>query len=107
MTTLKETIAKNQADDKSARSINREGMHCARQNQAQLALQKFREAARLMPRNPDYKLNAVQIILTDDSMQTDAKLLQEAREYLDSISLENTGARWRLFKKMKAMLSDE
>jgi CheY-like chemotaxis protein/cytochrome c-type biogenesis protein CcmH/NrfG len=104
METIHEQVAVNQVNDKSARSCNREGMGFANQKQAEAALLKFREAIELNPRNPDYALNATQIILTDETMKHDPKFIDEAKTYLQSITLEQSGTRWRLFKKLNSML---
>ena len=103
----KESIAREKVNDKSARQVNREGLTSARANQPAKALEKFREAINLMPQNPDYKLNAAQIILTQQSMLNDPAIVDEARRYLDSMSLQHTGTRWRLFRKLKEMLPDD
>lgn len=107
MQVIKEDIERDKVNDKSSRTVNREGMNLARQNNPREALDKFREAIRLMPYNANYSLNASQIILTDEAMKKDPKLILEASKYLDSISLEHTGTRWRLFKKLKEMLNDD
>lgn len=107
MRVIEEDIAKDKVNDKSARTVNREGMKFARENKPQQALEKFREAIRLMPYNSNYPLNASQVILTDEDMKDDRKLIAEARKYLQSISLEHTGTRWRLFKKLNELLNDD
>jgi CheY-like chemotaxis protein/Flp pilus assembly protein TadD len=107
MQVIKQEIVQHEQNDKSARAVNREGLDLARDKNIPQALDKFREAIRLMPRNPNYKLNAVQLLLTDPNLKTDANAIAEAREYLDTINLEHTGKRWRLYRKLKEFLPDE
>ena len=107
MDVLKVEIAEHDKKEKSAREVNREGLELARQNDMERALDKFREAIRLMPQNPNYKLNASQILLTGQGFSDKPESISEARGYLDSIDLEHTGRRWRLYRKLKEYLPDE
>ncbi len=105
MQSLKVEIAQHEKNEKSAREVNREGLDLAKQKDLVGALDRFREAIKLMPQNPNYKLNAAQILLTDNSNNSAA--INEARAYLESINLEHTGKRWRLYRKLKEYLPDE
>ena len=60
-----------------------------------------------VPQNPNYKLNASQILLTGQGFSDKPESISEARGYLDSIDLEHTGRRWRLYRKLKEYLPDE
>lgn len=107
MEQIKEEIVEHKAKEKTARSINREGMKYARQNEPQQALEKFREAIRLVPQNSNYLLNATQTILVNEQLKSNPDRVAEARSFLQSIAVENTGKRWRLYKKLKEYLPDE
>ncbi len=107
MDKIRERTRQDEQDDQSARSINIEGLDLARQQQPLLALDKFRQASSLMPENPNYALNAAQIILTSDDLKKDPECVDEARSYLASLSLEHSGERWRLYKKLMGYLPDE
>jgi DNA-binding response OmpR family regulator/Tfp pilus assembly protein PilF len=66
----------------SARSVNREGMALAKARDLSAALEKFRRAVRLCPDNPNYRLNAAQIILESPQLKTDPSSINEVRDYL-------------------------
>lgn len=104
---IKQEIKLQQENDKSAKSINRQGLKLAQQRQSLEALDKFKEAIKLMPQNPDYSLNAAQIILLNDDLKNDPERVEEARSFLTSLSLKNSGKRWRLYKKLMSYLPDD
>ena len=104
---VRHRIQQDQEKDESARSINSEGLVLAKQQQPLQALEKFRQASRLMPENPNYALNAAQIILVNDELKDDPGHIDEARALLASLSLEHSGERWRMYKKLKEHLADE
>jgi len=104
---IEEEINTRQGSELSAKEINREGMNLARQNQHHEALEKFRQSIELAPYHTNYALNAVQTILLSEELRNDPQLLNEARSHLASLSLENSGQRWRLYKKLMTLLPDD
>lgn len=107
MDEIKDEIKIDIINDKTAVTINREGMNAAQQKNTTEALDKFREAIKLSPKNTSYLLNASQVILGDTNLSSQADLVTEARNYLDTISIEQSGKRWRILKKLKELLPDE
>ncbi|MDJ0832264.1 MAG: response regulator [Gammaproteobacteria bacterium] len=107
MENIRHRTRQDEEDDQSARSINIEGLELAKQQQPLLALDKFRQASNLMPENPNYALNAAQIILTSEELKQDAAHVDEARALLASLALEHSGERWRLYKRLMEYLPDE
>ncbi len=107
LVSVKNDIEQRQQNEQQAVAINREGMQFARQNQQLEALEKFRQAITLAPYHSNYALNAIQTILLNDAFKNDPALIREARDYLDNISLENSGKRWRLYKKLTTLLPND
>ncbi len=90
----------------SAREVNREGMALARQRDLPAALEKFRRAVRLCPDNPNYRLNAAQIILESPALKTDPSSIEEARGYLDHgfDGLAPQDPRWKRYQTLRGRL---
>ena len=42
-----------------------------------------------------------------DEFKNDPQLINEARSYLDTLSFENSGAHWKLYKELIGYLPDE
>ncbi len=100
-------IEETTSREHKAREANREGIELSKQGEALKALDKFREAVRLVPQYINFKLNASQVLLTEDSLAGSQEHIDEARRYLDSINLERAGARWQMYKKLKGYLPDD
>ena len=102
-----EQIKQHQQQDESAQSVNAEGLKLAKQRQPELALEQFRKAVSLAPHNHNYMLNAAQIILLTEALKEQPDLFTEACRYLDGLNLENSGNRWRIYKKLTGMIANE
>ncbi len=89
-----------------AREINREGMTLAKQRDLPGALERFRQALRLCPDNPNYRLNAAQIILESPQLKTDNATINEARDYLDHgfSAMAPDDPRWKRYQTLRARL---
>ncbi len=89
-----------------AREINREGMALAKQRDLPGALERFRQALRLCPDNPNYRLNAAQIILESPQLKTDSATINEARGYLDQgfSGMAPDDPRWKRYQTLRARL---
>jgi len=107
MDSLKDEVVEQKKKDILALKLNKEGLALARSKHLTDALQKFREAISLSPNNSSYLLNASQIILLNDNFRGQPKMVDEARSLLSTLSLENSGKRWSLFKKLNGYLPDE
>jgi DNA-binding response OmpR family regulator len=107
MKTMKEKIKEWQDNEALAIGINRIGMAYAKKKQLKEALDKFREAYKLSPKNQNFALNAAQLILMQDEFKNDPQLINEARSYLDTLSFENSGAHWKLYTELIGYLPDE
>ncbi len=89
-----------------AREVNREGMALAKTRDLPGALEKFRRAVRLCPDNPNYRLNAAQIILESHQLKTDPSSIEEARDCLARgfEGLAPDDPRWKRYQTLLARL---
>jgi len=104
MKDFKQAIETEKKQDEIAREINQQGLFLLKQNQSQQAMDKFREAIDIMPENPNYLLNAAQMILLDDNMRDDSKLMTEARSWMQRINLKPRDQRRPLYMMLRGRL---
>ena len=107
MEAMKNEIEEMEKNEALAIGINRIGMAYAKKNQLKEALDKYREAYNLFPKNQNFALNAAQLILMNGELKNDPQLIKEARSYLDTLSFENSGTHWKMYKELTGYLPDE
>jgi len=89
-------------NDVIAQQANSEGIKLTKQQRPLEALQKFKEAIKLIPNKNSYLLNAAQVIIESEMLLSDANLKLEAENFIREVNLDPADLRWERFK----MLSD-
>ncbi len=100
----RQKLEQTRQQDSEARAINQKGLLLLKQNNHREALDRFREAVDAMPENPTYLLNAAQMVLLDDDMRAEPKLMAEARAWIQRIELQREDERRPLYLMLRARL---
>ena len=81
-------------------------MLLAKQQKPLEALNKFKQAMRVYPQNLNALLNASQLIIEHKQLNSDPERVQEAKQFLTGIKIDESDIRWKRYQNLLGKVSN-